>query len=146
MKKPSFREAIEQIQKADPRYSLGAYDFIREALDYTMTKLDKPREGRGRHVSGQELLNSIRQFTLQEFGPISKRVLNHWGICQTEDFGNIVFNLVNKGILGKTEEDRVEDFAGGYDFDEAFVKPFKPECQPKINKRKTTATAKGTEK
>ena len=52
-------------------------------------------------------------------------MLNYWGVNQCVDFGHLVFNLVQQGVLGKTDEDRLEDFAGGYDFDEAFRKPFR---------------------
>jgi uncharacterized repeat protein (TIGR04138 family) len=57
---------------------------------------------------------------------MAKTVLNRWGVRQCEDFGEIVFNLVEKRILGKTEQDRKEDFSGGYDFDEAFGQPYRP--------------------
>ena len=69
---------------------------------------------------------------------MARTVLNRWGLRRTEDFGEIVFQLVDKGILGKTEEDKLQDFAGGYDFDEAFWKPF----QPKAPKRRSAATSK----
>jgi uncharacterized repeat protein (TIGR04138 family) len=65
-------------------------------------------------------------FALQEFGPIAGTVLKTWGVTRTEDFGEIVFNLVNRGLLGKTDEDRKEDFSNGYDFRTAFVTPFLP--------------------
>jgi len=38
-----------------------------------------------------------------------------------------VFNLIDYGILSKTEEDSREDFSEIYQFDEAFSKPFQPE-------------------
>lgn len=126
MKKISFNEALEQILRKDSRYDEHAYLFIREALDHTIKLLSKPVEGPGRHVSGSELLEGIRDYALKEFGPMAHTVLKHWGISSSEDFGNIVFNLVDTGILGKTDEDRREDFAGGYDFDDAFRKPFLP--------------------
>ncbi len=126
MKKVNFTEALEQILRDDPRYDFQAYVFIREALDFTIKMLSKPVEGPGRHVSGAELLEGIRQYALQEFGPITKTVLNRWGITKCVDFGDLVFNLVEKGVLGKTDQDRKEDFSGGYDFDEAFRAPFKP--------------------
>ena len=128
MKKPSFNEAIAKILKDDPRFDEMAYHFMREALDYTVKMLSKPVEGPGRHVSGAELLEGARQYALQEYGPVAKTVLNRWGIHNCEDFGEIVFNMVEKGLLGKTEEDRREDFTGGYDFDEAFSSPFKPKA------------------
>jgi uncharacterized repeat protein (TIGR04138 family) len=124
MKKLSFEEALAQITREDPRYDEQAYHFLREALDFTLKLLNKPATGKGRHVSGGELLEGIRQYALKEFGPMTRTVFTRWGITRCEDFGEIVFNLVNKGVLGKTDEDRKEDFAGGYDFEEAFHRPF----------------------
>ncbi|NIY14277.1 MAG: hypothetical protein GWM98_05010, partial [Nitrospinaceae bacterium] len=80
----------------------------------TLKMLDKPsKSGRERHLSGQELLEGIRNFALQEFGPMSLRVLNTWGVNNTADFGEIVFNLVECGKLRKTEEDSRQDFLDG---------------------------------
>lgn len=130
MKKVNFQEALASILDRDPRYAEEAYHFVREALDFTIKMLDKPVEGPGRHVSGQELLEGIRQYALKEFGPMAIRVLHHWGIRKTDDFGEMVFNMVGAGILGKTDQDRKEDFHGGFDFDSAFAKPFRPACAP----------------
>jgi len=110
---------LEALVQRDPRYTIEAYLFLREALDYTVRLLDKPR-----HVSGQELLEGIRKYALAEFGPLTRRVLSEWGIHACIDFGNLVFNLVDEGLLGKTEQDSIEDFTPGYDFEEAFVAPF----------------------
>jgi uncharacterized repeat protein (TIGR04138 family) len=129
MKKFSFCEALEEIVRDDPRYDEQAYHFIREALDFTIKMLDKPAEGPGRHVSGYELLEGIRKFALEEYGPLAHTILRRWGIRRCEDFGELVFNLVEKGVLGKTDEDRREDFHGGYDFRDAFVLPFLPESR-----------------
>ncbi len=124
MKKIGFNEALAQIIVEDSRYDQDAYFFIREALDYTIQLRDKSARALGRHVSGQQLLEGARQYALQEFGPMAYRVLTHWGIHRSEDVGEIVFNLVNKGILGKTEHDRKSDFENGFDFEQAFIKPF----------------------
>ena len=126
MKKVNFNEALAQILEKDPRYDESAYVFLREALDFTIKLLSKPAEGRARHVTGGELLEGIRQYAIKEYGPMAKTVLNRWGVQRCEDFGEIVFNLVGTGILGKTDEDRKEDFAGGYDFERAFREPFRP--------------------
>jgi uncharacterized repeat protein (TIGR04138 family) len=61
---------------------------------------------------------------------LAKTVLNRWGVHRCEDWGDIVFLLVQKGVLGKTEQDRKEDFAGGYDFEEAFRQPYRPGRKP----------------
>lgn len=121
MKTQFIDDLLAPILEKDPRYSAEAYLFVREGLDHTVRKLEKPR-----HVSGQELLEGMREYALKEYGPVTKRVLLEWGINECIDFGNIVFNLVNEGLLGKTEEDRIEDFMGGYDFHEAFILPFRP--------------------
>jgi uncharacterized repeat protein (TIGR04138 family) len=121
VKPPSAEKLLEGILARDPRYTVEAYAFVRAGLDFTVRSLKKPR-----HVSGQELLEGIRQFSIEEFGPMTKTVLNGWGIKRTEDVGEIVFNMVETGLLGKTAEDNRDDFADGYDFEEAFRKPFKP--------------------
>ena len=121
MKTPNPAELLEPILKKDPRYTAGAYIFVRDALDHTVRHLEAPR-----HVSGQELLDGIRKYALGEFGPVTKRVLSEWGITECVDFGHIVFNLVNAGLLGKTDEDSIDDFSHGYDFHEAFLQPFRP--------------------
>ena len=123
---PNFDDAVDQILREDDRYDREAYLFLQEALDCTIKILKRPADA-PRHVSGRELNEGIRHYAITEFGPVAKRVLNAWGIRSTEDFGEIVFNLVGKGVLGKTESDRKEDFADGFDFDEAFVRPFLPE-------------------
>jgi uncharacterized repeat protein (TIGR04138 family) len=72
------------------------------------------------HVTGQQLCDGIRQYALSQFGLMSKIVLNSWGIHSTSDFGEIVYNLINVGVLKKSPQDRRSHFDGVYDFDEAF--------------------------
>ena len=79
-----------------------------------------------RHVSGRELLEGIREFGLAQFGPMTLPVFEAWGIHRGEDFGEIVFNLVDHGFLNKTKQDSRNDFQGAYDFHDAFRKPFLP--------------------
>ena len=121
-----FDEALERILAEEPRFHRNAYVFIREALDYTVKNLRKPRTGPKRHVSGHELLEGIRRYALEQFGPITKTVLNRWGLHTTRDMGEMVFLLVQHGNLGKSDEDRIDDFECAYDFDEAFRRPFEP--------------------
>ena len=123
----TFEQAVDAILKRDGRYAADAYRFVREALDHTVRRLKKPRTGPGRHVSGEELLEGAREYALRQFGPLAKTVLEHWGIHRCEDMGNIVFNMVRQEILGKSEEDSIESFRTGYDFDQAFVRPFLPQ-------------------
>ncbi len=126
MHEVSFEEALVKIQAKDPRYHRDGYLFVREALDHTQKTVAKDPRGRIRHVTGQELLGGIREFALQQFGPMAKTVLEEWGIHGSQDFGEIVFNMVEVGWLAKTDKDSRADFVQGYDFDEAFRKPFLP--------------------
>ncbi|MGD1000035.1 MAG: Minf_1886 family protein [Candidatus Brocadiia bacterium] len=129
---PAETAIRQQILSRDSRYELAAYLFIYDALTYTQKALGRnapdltPAQ---RHVSGQELLNGIREYAAQMFGPLAPTVFRTWRVRRTEDFGEIVFNLVEHGLLGKTESDAREDFAGGFDFDTAFEGPFKAEPQ-----------------
>ena len=107
--------AIGEILKDDPRYQTDAYLLVLDAIHYTGRMLD--RKG---HITARELLDGLRQYAGELYGPMAKTVLNEWGINNCEDFGNIVFNLVNRKLLGKTENDSIGDFRGGYDFTEAF--------------------------
>ena len=123
---PSFQETVAAICKKDSRYQPDAYFFLVEALDVTVKNIRKNQPEHGRHVSGKELLEGIKEYALDEFGPLTFTVFAEWGVHATEDFGEIVFNLVEAGRLGKTESDSREDFKNGYDFDEAFLMPFEP--------------------
>ena len=127
MQAASFEEVIEQIAAQDLRYHREAYFFLREALDHTHRITGKPpKKNQVRHVSGQELLDGIREYALQQFGPMTLTLLEEWGIKRCEDFGEIVFNMVESKLLAKTEQDSREDFRNGYDFHDAFRKPFLP--------------------
>ena len=126
MQSLSFDEVLVRMTQHDSRYSRDAYLFLREALDHTQTKLIRSEKSKAQHVTGRELLDGLRDYALGQFGPMAKTVLNEWGIRNCEDFGEIVFNMVEHGLLSKTETDSRDDFKGGYPFDEAFCRPFRP--------------------
>ena len=126
MAKINFSEVVEQICDRDSRYSADAYHFVQEGLNFTLKSLKRGGQNAHRHVSGQELLQGLREFALKEYGPMSKAVLNEWGIRVTDDFGQVVFNLVTASVLGKNETDSPSDFKNVFTFEEAFVKPFEP--------------------
>ena len=132
MHKHNFAEVVDEIVRKDSRYERDSYYFVREGLDFTLKMLKKHTRTQTahRHVSGHELLEGLRRYALDQFGPMAKTVLDHWGVRKCDDFGEIVFNMVERGVLGKTEQDKLEDFRGGYDFDEAFVKPYRPTPRP----------------
>lgn len=110
-----FLSKIGEIIKKDVRYKADAYEFVMQALWFTQKKLK-----RNGHISGKELLNGIKEFALDQYGPMAKTLIKHWGINTTEDFGEIVFNMVNSGLMRKNENDSCNEFKNGYDFDKVF--------------------------
>ena len=111
----SFLDKIEKVMEENDQYKFEAYSFVMAALHHTVSRLPKAR-----HITGRELLEGIRDYALEQFGALARTVLNYWGIFKTEDFGRIVFALVDVGVLRKQPEDKIEDFRDVYDFKKAF--------------------------
>ena len=124
-----FYTIVDQICESDRRYKSDAYEFVMEALAYSQKKFK-----RSKHVSGEELLEGIKQLSLQKFGPLTLMVLRHWGITATEDFGSIVFNLVDNKILSKDSDDKVDSFQNGYDFHEVFDQGYRKQLEKRISR------------
>ncbi|HEX4121388.1 MAG TPA: Minf_1886 family protein [Verrucomicrobiae bacterium] len=125
MQPVSFEEVIKKIVASDARYPKEAYLFVQEALTHTQRALGR-HKSEDKHVGGKELLAGIREYAIKSFGPMVPTVLAEWGIHNCGDFGEIVFNMIAHNLATKTSSDSREDFRGGYDFDEAFCKPFRP--------------------
>ena len=143
MQAVDFDETIEKIVARDSRYTLEAYYFVREALDYTQKKLVRNKKiQQPQHISGQELLEGTKNFTIKEYGPMGYHVLSVWGITRCEDIGELVFNMVESNLLSKTDDDTRADFSGGFEFSEALVWPFLPPSKlPEKAKAETEAEA-----
>ena len=123
---------IDEICEKDLRYEPDAYDFVLESLSYTQKKFN-----RHRHVSGEELLQGIKDLLLEKFGPMALLVLQYWGIKSTDDFGHIVFNLVSNKLLSKTEEDTLESFRNRYDFQQAFDVEYRRQLEKKLSRMRS---------
>ncbi len=116
-----LEEQIQEVRTKDPRYRREAYFFLLEALDFTLDMLGRyDLEGEERHVGPREYLEGIREYAVFKFGPLAGLVLRKWGVRTTEDLGEIVFNMVDCGLLHSRPQDRKEDFRGIFDFEEAF--------------------------
>lgn len=135
MQEIDFDVKLERILAKDARYSRESYVFVREALDFTQKLISRENQGTMRHVTPMELLNGIRQYGLQQFGPMTATVLEEWGIRTCPDFGEIVFNMIESELLAKTEKDSREDFHNGYDFTTAFQKPFWPQSRVRAEEK-----------
>jgi uncharacterized repeat protein (TIGR04138 family) len=115
---------IDDVVRRDPRYAYEAYEFLFEALQYTQQVLGRvpPKNAspdEEYHVTGPELLEGVRELALREFGLMARTVFRMWGIDTTADFGELVFNLIEAGLLSKTDNDERMDFADVFDLDEA---------------------------
>ncbi len=115
-------------------YPVDAFLFVQRGLEFTVKRVhgDEPaspvyEEGeeiqRSRHISGQQLCFGLRDFAKREYGLLARSVLGRWNIQHSEDFGRIVFAMVNGGLMHKTQEDTIEDFIDVFRFDEAFSEP-----------------------
>jgi len=120
---------MDAICEKDPRYKPDAYEFVMQALSFTQKKLRRPK-----HVSGSELLDGMKELLMERYGPMALSVLHHWGIQTTEDFGHVVFNLVENKVLSKSEEDKIETFRGVYDFKEVFQRGYRKQLERRLSR------------
>ena len=112
-----------KILEASGPYPIEAFNFVREGLSYTAQHVhgdvaELPEMDR--HVSGQQLCLGLRDFAIQRYGLLAPVVLQHWRINRTEDFGRIVFGMIDAGLMSSTHDDTPEAFRCVFDFDEAF--------------------------
>lgn len=120
---------ITEIVEFDSRYSPQAYFFLLEALAYTQKRFKVDH-----HVTSQELLKGIQYLLLRQFGAMTLVVLKHWGIKSSEDFGCIVFNLVEKGVLSKTKEDDITHFKNAFDFEQVFCVDYRRKFKRQVSR------------
>lgn len=111
---------LERLRERNPQFHESSYIFVLSALHFVIAHLPQAR-----HISGRELAEGVRDLAIDRFGPLARTVLEHWGIRTTENVGDVVFALVESGVLIKQEEDGPEDFRDVFDFDDAFERyPF----------------------
>ncbi len=125
---------IEELVRRDPRYPCEAYQFVFDALECTQKMIGQaaaagPEPGREAeyHITPRQLVLGIRDLALREFGMMARTVFRQWGINRTDDFGEIVFNLVEENMMLKTSEDSRDDFKGVFDLDEALERGYRIE-------------------
>ena len=121
---------IFKLLKDDLRFQLDAYQFVRDALAHAQETATRDKGEKATvvedepHLTGQQFCEAIRQFAIDQFGYMSKTVLNNWGIHCTDDFGAIVYNLIDIGMMKKLDSDKREHFTDVYSFDKAFLEDF----------------------
>ena len=120
MSELSFRDGVmDRIRLKERRYDERAYLFVLAALEFCQQRLEERR-----HITGPELAEGCRDLALERFGVMSRLVLEHWGIRATSDIGNIVFALVELGMLLSQPSDSREDFEDVFNFDHAFERDY----------------------
>lgn len=124
----SLEEVIETIVHNDSRYKPDAYVFVMDALSFAQRKFKTDR-----NVSGSQLLEAIKEFLIQLYGPLAVTVLHHWGVRSNEDFGHIVYNLVDSRIFSKTEDDKFEHFLDQSDLETVFQEDYRKHLIHKIS-------------
>jgi uncharacterized repeat protein (TIGR04138 family) len=105
-------------------YPIEAFEFVRDGLAYTVSRIHEQPDSLpplARHVSGQQLCLGLRDHALDRWGMMAATVLTSWNIHRTDDFGRIVFAMIEHGVMSKTPQDSLADFRGVFDFDEAFA-------------------------
>ncbi len=119
----AIAKTVEMIRKEliesgrDRRYRIGGYEFVLNGMEFYITSI-----GEKRHVKGRELSRGLLLFAQKQFGPLAKTVLNYWGITTIRDIGNIVYNMIDLGIMTKRPDDSIEDFYEEFDIDSYFNK------------------------
>jgi uncharacterized repeat protein (TIGR04138 family) len=128
-----YHTGLAEVVRRDGRYAYEAYEFLFHALHHTQKLLGRePPAGRREpgphhHVSGPELLGGMRDLALREFGLMARTVFRLWGIQRTDDVGELVFNLIEAGLMSKTPDDSRQDFCGVFDLDEALLHGYRIE-------------------
>jgi uncharacterized repeat protein (TIGR04138 family) len=111
----AFRDGIwEQIRFRETRFHEQAYLFVLASLEYAQAHLPERR-----HIDGREMAWAVRDLALERFGVTARMVLEHWGIRSTEHLGDIVFTMVDMGLLMSQPGDSRTDFTDVYRFEQA---------------------------
>lgn len=116
----AFRDGVmDRIRLREPRFHESAYLFVLSALEFSQSRLTERR-----HITGRELAGACRDLALQRYGLLARMVLDYWGVTSTADFGNIVFTLVDLGLLLSQATDTRDDFVAVFDFQDAFDRDY----------------------
>lgn len=126
MKPAQFDQAVARIYQRNPRIDPQAYFFLKDSLDVALKAAEDSRTSDGGHVSAKQLLFAFRDHALNEFGPMAGTLMTEWGLKSTTDIGSMVFALIGERMFGKQESDSEKDFSDIFDFQDAFITPFRP--------------------
>jgi len=112
---------LEKLQSLSGPYPAAAFQFLRDGLEFTVQRVHADGSEPDRHVSGRQLCFGLRDFAIRQYGLLAIDVLESWNLHRTDDFGRMVFALIELGVLAKSDDDTLDDFRGVFDFEEAFT-------------------------
>ncbi|NQZ68171.1 MAG: hypothetical protein HRT89_08875 [Lentisphaeria bacterium] len=121
-----INQCIDRILQKNPLYTKDAYRFIYDGVNFAHTKICQRENSKVRDVQAPELCSLLAEYIQGELGPMALHLLHEWGIYQTNDFGEIIFFMVEERLLSASADDNRSDFDNHFDFEDVFVKPFKP--------------------
>jgi uncharacterized repeat protein (TIGR04138 family) len=120
----------DEIRRRASVFPEAAFQFVREALAATVKQLYPESKGKAeaadsaladsRHVTGQQLCLGMRDLALKRYGLLAGAVMRQWGVRETEDFGVIVYAMIDRGEMRCSERDSFDDFRDVFAFDEVF--------------------------
>lgn len=120
MSELTFRDGVmDRIRLREPRFHEHAFLFVLAALEFCQQRLTERR-----HITGGELAVACRDLALDRYGLMARLVLEHWGVRSTSDIGDIVFTLVDLGLLISQPNDAREEFTAVFEFDDAFERQY----------------------
>ena len=106
-----FNQTVLEIIQHDQRYHADAYEFVNSAVSYTVKKLSRDRKPSGnRHDTAEELVAGSLDYAVSEYGFLAAAVIRSWGLLSGEDFGNIVYNMIDAKLLSASKDDSPADF------------------------------------
>ncbi len=124
---PEPEKSIEEVVREVGRYPIEAYNFVQRGLGFTVQKThgEKPKDQS--HITGRQLSEGLREFAQALWGHMAGSVLTRWNLNCTEDFGRIVFAMVDNGFMQKTDDDTIDDFREVFDFRDTFFHGYRIE-------------------
>lgn len=132
-----MRDQLRALALRDGRYRPEALTFLFESLETAVRLAGKDAEqGNERHVTGQELVAGLTEHAREVFGPLAPEVWRAWGVQRPLDWGQIVFLLVDEGLLRRQDSDTLADFESELDFERTFVTDYKPALPRALDPRR----------
>lgn len=105
---PERNADLDSLCDSDPSWPYEAYEFVLGAIELASDSLDSGETEI--HLSGRQIALAARDLARDWFGLMAPTVFSFWGITTTRHLGDMVFKLIDSGLLTRQEGDKVEDF------------------------------------